>query len=421
MNNMKLNLLSAIFAGTTVLLTACGGGDNDNDSPISANVEFNNIQNPVVGTPSAYTKTDFSNVATDSVVMTYKMKGINGNETLATALVFTPKTAPPVGGWPIIAWAHGTTGGADNCAPTRMTTDALTENMISKFLADGYVIVAPDYEGLGEPSGKEYHPYLNVKSAAYSVIDAVVATKNWLGSKASNKWVVAGVSQGGHAALATAQYAARAKMDYKGAVAFAPASNLRLIENLSELALANLKDDGDLEGDLGKKTLGYAQLDSFTALIIASLKATHPNEMQYNLVFKSPTDEIAKQVETECSFGVFLGFLNGMGEYIYNNNMSLKGYPRKFEGYLDTPIVKQYLDKDSQPLQTVVKTPIIIYQGGSDTTVLPQATDALVAQARALTTKIDYRTDPSWNHGTVIIENIKNGKFFVDIKTLLAN
>ena len=69
----------------------------------------------------------------------------------------------------------------------------------------------------------------------------------------------------------------------------------------------------------------------------------------------------------------------------------------------------------------MVKTPIIIYQGGKDLIVLPRATDALVAQARALTTKIDYRKGPDWDHVTVFKDNVENGQLLVDIKTLLAN
>ena len=51
----------------------------------------NNIQNPVVGIPAAYTQSGMDQVAGESVVMTYKMLGISGQEVLATSLVFTPK------------------------------------------------------------------------------------------------------------------------------------------------------------------------------------------------------------------------------------------------------------------------------------------------------------------------------------------
>jgi alpha-beta hydrolase superfamily lysophospholipase len=425
MNDMKLNLLSIMLVGSGLFLTACGGSDDKGDnSTISSNVDVNKIQNPVVNTPKPY----FIDVkdfilppnAAESVVMTYKMQGIKGKETQATTLVFTPKTAPPAGGWPIVVWAHGTTGVADECAPSknRLITASLlgakdwsTYNMIDSFVKEGYVVVAPDYEGLGEPSSNEIHPFLHLKSEAYSITDAVVATKSWLGNKVSNKWAILGHSQGGHAALGAAQYAARANMDYKGLVAAAPANNLEMIETLSEMALANNS----------APAFGYIMLDTLTAFMAAGMKSVYPTEPVYSKIFKSPTDKIAEQAELLCLIELGGTFLVAMEDYSEKNEWSIKDYPRKNEGYKNDPIVRQFLDKDSQPLQTMIKTPIIIYQGGKDTVVLPQATDALVAQARALTTKIDYRTNPDWDHSSVYSVNVENGQLLKDIKMLLAN
>jgi alpha-beta hydrolase superfamily lysophospholipase len=421
-----------MLVGSSLFLTACGGSDDKGDNPSTTsnvNADVNKIQNPVVNTPKPYVIKDntLPPNAAESVVMTYKMKGITGKETQATALVFTPKAAPPVGGWPIVAWAHGTAGVADDCAPSKnllITTSILgvdksTYNMIESFVKAGYVVVAPDYEGLGEPSGNEMHPFLHVKSAAYSVTDAVVATKSWLGNKASNKWAVLGHSQGGHAALATAQYAARANMDYRGAVATAPANNLRLIEELSEMAIAEMEDMSFTQA------LGYGILDTLTSYMAAGMKSLYPTEPVYSKIFKSPTDKFAAEnAEKLCLFELGSAFMEGpITEYaLANDRNSLKGYSsRKQEGFKNDLIIKQFLAKDSQPLQTVVKTPIIIYQGGSDNIVLPQATNALVAQARALTTKIDYRTDPTWDHFSVFRVNVENGKLLEDIKMLFAN
>ncbi|ENU58364.1 Lysophospholipase [Acinetobacter guillouiae MSP4-18] len=430
---MKLNLLTVMLLGSGLFLTACGGSDDKGDNSSTStnvNADVNNIQNPVVNTPKPYV-IDVENFilppnADDSVVMTYKMKGITGQETQATALVFTPKTTPPAGGWPIVAWAHGAAGVADKCAPSKnrlITTSLLTGedkstyNMIDSLVKDGYVVVAPDYEGLGEPSGTEIHPFLNLKSEAYSITDAVVATKSWLGNKASNKWAVLGHSQGGHAALGAAQYAARANMDYKGAVATAPANNLEMIETLSEMALA------EMESPSFRQSLGYAVLDTLTSFMAASMKSVYPTESLYSKIFNSPTDKTAEQAELLCTFELGFEFIGGpMAEYLEKNQGSLKGYSsRKKNGFKNDPIVRQFLDKDSQPLQSLIKTPIIIYQGGSDAIVLPQATDALVAQARALTTKIDYRTDPTWDHFSIYTVNVENGQLMEDVKTLLAN
>ena len=423
---MKLNLLTIMLVGSGLFLTACGGDGNGGGGSVDPNVDINTIQNPVVSTPKPYrpeTPADSPPNAAESVVMTYKMKGITGKETQATALVFTPKTAPPAGGWPIVVWAHGAVGVADVCAPSTKSLitssflgeDRTTYNLIDSLVKEGYVVVAPDYEGLGEPSGKEMHPFLNVKSEAYSITDAVVATKSWLGNKASRKWAVAGISQGGHAALGAAQYAARANMDYKGAVAMAPANNLELIESLSEMALTNMG------GMPLAQMIGYMSLDALTASISAGLKSVYPNEPVYSKVFNSPFDETAEQAESLCLVDLGNAFGEPLDAYWAANGNSLKGYAsRKKADYRNDPIVKQFLTKDSQPLQTVVKTPIIIYQGGEDKVVLPQATDALVAQARALTTKIDYRTDPSWTHAGVYTVNVENGQLLEDIKTLLG-
>jgi alpha-beta hydrolase superfamily lysophospholipase len=386
------------------------------------NVDVNNIQDPVVGTPSAYqTAAENPPNAADSVVMTYKMKGIKGTETLATALVFTPKTAPPAGGWPIVAWGHGTTGVIDQCAPSRMklitTTilgqDRSTHDMIDSFVKEGYVVVAPDYEGLGEPGGLEMHPFLHLKSAAYSITDAVVATKSWLGNKVSNKWAVAGVSQGGHAALGAAEYAARANMDYKGAVALAPANNLEMIENLTETNLANKTR--------AEQMMGYPALDALTSFMAAGMKSLYPDEPVYTNIFNNPYHTPAARAEERCLAGVVLAFTDrtNMTEGLFGRLVNFSR--RKKEDYKNNPIVRQFLDKDSQPLQTQVKTPIIIYQGGADTIVYPQATDALVEKARALNTKIEYRTDPTWRHVNIHATHVQNGNLLKDIKALLAD
>ena len=420
---MKLNLLTIMLLGSGLFLTACGGSDNkggNSSTSTNVNADVNNIQNPVVSTPVAYKFTqDYPPNAAESVVMTYKMQGIKGQETQATALVFTPKTEPPAGGWPIVAWAHGTVGVGDDCAPSRnrlivegLLPDVHTQKMIDSFVQAGYVVVAPDYEGLGEPSGRELHPFLNLKSEAYSITDAVVATKSWLGNKASNKWAVVGASQGGHAALGAAQYAARANMDYKGVVAFAPANNLEMIESLSDMAVA--------QRGLFNQILSYSVLDTLTAYMAAGMKSVYPTEPVYSIVFKSPTDKVAEKAESECILDMANSMSNSMFTYL-GQNENLENYPRKNKGYTQHPIVRQFLDKDLPPLQTVVKTPIIIYQGDKDVIVLPRATDALVAQARALTTKIDYRKGPDWDHLTVFKDNVENGQLLVDIKTLLAN
>ncbi|ARN30229.1 TPA: alpha/beta fold hydrolase [Acinetobacter baumannii] len=397
---MKMKLLMTSVLSTSLFLVACGGGSSD-DGPATTNpsgTPTNNIQNPVVKV-EAYTSTNLGSVAAESSILTYKMLGQSGQEVQATSLVFTPNTQPPVGGWPIVVWAHGTTGVADVCAPSKAALADSTKDLISKLLAAGYVVVAPDYEGLGTPG---IHPFLNVKSEAFSITDAVVATRNYLSQRnllTSKKWVTVGHSQGGHAALGAAQYASRAQLEYKGTVAVAPASNLGFILIAGEQSVAN--------ATLDKKISMYAQLDTYTALVTAGIRNTQPT-FDYPQVFTPQISSIAQQAETICSGPLGQAFGAGMTQYVTEHNGTLDGYTRTQPNFMAVPLVKTFLDKDSQPLQVKVTTPIIIYQGLADSTVPKVATDILISNATVVGTKINSYVTGNWDHGTAMSSNVDN-------------
>ena len=405
---MKKTLLTVLMSSSAILLTACGSGDDDWSFSGGEQIPVNNIQNPVVNTPEPYTESSIA-TASESVVMTYKMLGVKGTEVQATALVFTPKAAAPVGGWPIVVWAHGTTGVADQCAPSRSALNSNVQVMIDQFLAAGYVVVAPDYEGLGEKMNDQLHPFLNLKSESYAITDAVVAARNYLGSKVSKQWMTVGHSQGGHAALGAAEYAVRANLDYKGTVAVAPASHLALILTEGEKAAA-------AEANLNKKIEALASLDTFTALITAGLRNQN-SALQYSQIFKSPTDQIAKNAESDCYDVLGNKFGYAMGQYAGSNSGSLDNYPRTQPNFMNISSVNNFLKKDSQPLQVKISTPIVIYQGELDTTVPKQVTDILVSSDAAKKSQISYRTSVNWDHGSAYVANL--GNIVNDVKGMM--
>ncbi|MGV7121865.1 lipase family protein [Sphingopyxis sp. 550A] len=121
-----------------------------------------------------------------------------------SAAVFVPKGEPPAGGWPIMAWAHGTTGIADICAPSARPRGARDSQYLSSWLSGGFIVVASDYQGLGTPG---IHPYSNYRAHSYSLIDsarALLATPRY---HAANRVILAGQSQGAGAVVAAAGYA----------------------------------------------------------------------------------------------------------------------------------------------------------------------------------------------------------------------
>jgi dipeptidyl aminopeptidase/acylaminoacyl peptidase len=142
-----------------------------------------------------------------------------------TGVVIVPLGTAPKGGRNIVAWAHGTSGIADACAPS--TNSWLFDSIagLHDLLKHGYIVAATDYQGLGGPGP---HPYLIGKSAAHSVLDAVRAARAVPNASASNRFVLWGESQGGHATLWSAQLAATyaPELELVGAAADAPPVDL---------------------------------------------------------------------------------------------------------------------------------------------------------------------------------------------------
>ena len=150
----------------------------------------------------------------------YSSESFSGEAVAVSAAAFLPSGRTPEGGWPVIAWSHGTVGIADLCAPSWRGRSPRDLNYLNYWLEQGYAVVATDYEGLGTPGP---HPYLHCKAAAMGNIDAVAAAQE-LGWSLSKRWLVTGQSQGGHAALCTAVEASvRApSLEFVGTLATAP-------------------------------------------------------------------------------------------------------------------------------------------------------------------------------------------------------
>jgi uncharacterized membrane protein HdeD (DUF308 family) len=148
---------------------------------------------------------------------------------LASGLVIASKDPPP-GPRPVIAWAHGTTGVASQCAPSALESRWGPDIIpgLNQVIRRGWVIVATDYVGLGT---KGPHPYLIGQGEARSVLDSVRAARSMSQLSLSTETVVWGHSQGGHAALWAGEIAPTYAPDVNvvGVAALAPASDLKAL------------------------------------------------------------------------------------------------------------------------------------------------------------------------------------------------
>ena len=74
------------------------------------------------------------------------------------------------------------------------------------FATDGYIVLTPDYIGLGE--GERTQLFLNANAEAHATIDMILAVKTLLAKldvRTNGQLFVTGYSQGGHASMATAK------------------------------------------------------------------------------------------------------------------------------------------------------------------------------------------------------------------------
>ncbi|SCX44655.1 Secretory lipase [Pseudomonas sp. NFACC32-1] len=140
-----------------------------------------------------------------------------------SGVLFLPDVAPPSEGWPLLAWAHGTLGIADRCAPSWTGLRERDAAYVNRWLERGFAVVATDYQGLGGPGP---HPYTFWQAEGRSILDAIRAARAIGPQVISDRVFLAGQSQGGGAALGAAILAETyaPQLNILGAVLTAPNS-----------------------------------------------------------------------------------------------------------------------------------------------------------------------------------------------------
>jgi acetyl esterase/lipase len=171
----------------------------------------------------------------------YRSTKPDGTPIAVSGIVIVPAGQAPAGGWPVVAWAHPTTGVVPRCAPS-LAIFLFQQIAGSRHLLEGgYAIAATDYPGLGTPGP---HPYLVGESEARAVIDSVRAARSFPGLENSNRFAVWGHSQGGQASLFTGMIAKTyaPELQLVGVAAAAPATDLATLmtDDLNTMGGRNL-------------------------------------------------------------------------------------------------------------------------------------------------------------------------------------
>lgn len=140
-------------------------------------------------------------VAIDNGYSVYWIEYVTDGATSLANVTIPYETDAPPEGYAIAANLHGTTGLDDACSLSRTIAGT---GLSGLFGARGMIGVAPDYPGLGTPG---LHPYLVSRVEGRAALDALRAARDVaavVGVPTSGRVAVAGLSQGGHAALAAA-------------------------------------------------------------------------------------------------------------------------------------------------------------------------------------------------------------------------
>jgi dienelactone hydrolase len=316
-----------------------------------------------------------------AVKLTYTTKDAFGRSAPSTGAVFFPRGRAPEGGWPVISWAHGTSGLGDKCAPSVMGP-ALPERdrpYLGRWLREGYAVVASDYAGLGT---RGLHAYLDGRATAHNVVDMVKAARNYARRlparrHLAKKWVTIGQSQGAGAAIYTARYATKfggKGLDYRGAVGTGTP--------------AYIEDYLNLIAPKAPPVSLPPGLTAYLTYIFASLRHAHP-ELGIDGILTDYGRRYVAMAQRLCTFE-FEEQLEGVvvGDYFTAPVVTLPGFRETVKEYMGMP--ERGFDK-----------PFFMGHGAVDTDVPYAMTARYAAVLAANGEPVTFRTYPSDHSGTL--------------------
>ncbi len=285
-----------------------------------------------------------------------------GADVAVRALLVVPMRDTPPGGFPLVVWGHPTRGLADACAPS--LEGATTIPLVNELVAEGFAVVAPDYEGLGAEGP---NPYLVGPSEGHTMLDAVRAAKQVPGSgvRDASPVYLWGFSQGGHAAAFAGELAASyaPEIPVKGVALAAPVSDVAHFVRRSETWPAQM---GVLVAIAAGFASAYPEL-SVTDVLTDAVVADLP------------------QLEELCISEVNALFDRPIADSLRSSPRELPGWSGRLE--------------ESRAGQRAPGAPVLVIQGDQDDIIDPADTTTLVANYCRLGEQVSYVVRRDENHG----------------------
>lgn len=311
--------------------------------------------------------------------------------TTVSGMVFFPKGKMPKGGWPIIVWAHGTTGVADVCAPSFQPRSDRDQAYLSAWLDAGFAIVATDYEGLGTPGP---HPYLQYKSEAISVLDSLRAAQNaYPHLLNSDQVVLMGQSQGGGAALAAAylapSYAPELKI--KGTVATGPVAHTQNYGKAPQEELPGIFADPN----------DYSNTAFEILYFLGTIRSMDKDDIRAEDYISVEGLPMLKRAQSNC-FRDLMGYANEI-------KLTIPAMYKKDIAALTTQAEQVSAFPDAK-----IQTPVFTGTGQADTVAQSAFQYNFISAMCAAGTTVEWRYYPNATHSSAVMRSRADSPAFID-------
>lgn len=328
--------------------------------------------------------------AKTNTLVLYRSTGAKGGSVAVSGTVSIPKGAAPQGGWPVIVWAHGTTGLAPECAPSRDTDKGIEHEYISvirtlldSFVTGGYAVVASDYEGLGTPGD---HPFLQGVPTGRNALDILRAARE-IDPAVGKRYAVVGHSQGGQVDLFAAAIGPKYIPEFRlvGNVAFAPGSH---IGKRLDSVIASSKVELALP---------------YTLYALGSYAGTNQKI--------DPTKILTPQAVSHMP-DLFTGCMTTALTKGYWSTAIAK------DQFLKKPDLRAFrkMARENEPGFLRISAPTLMLQGNADVTVLPKDTDEVARGLCARGNVLEYRAVAGADHDGVMEKAGADARAWIDAR-----
>lgn len=321
--------------------------------------EFYDVDGVPAGPPGQFVRAEEIEDAPDGIRLfriMYQSTDLEDNSLPVTGLFAVPDTEPPPGGFPLVAFAHGTLGIGQVCGPSLSPLlpynpgYTIWPTHVEPLVQEGWAVVATDYSGMGAPGPSSYLVGPLEGRGILDSMRAVLEPHPETGNVPidQDKLALYGKSQGGEAVLAAMEILDDYAPDLDavaGGVALAPGYAVPIRAALDYVA----------------ENPTSAGQTMFTLLIVKSIVDNYPEFVTLEGTLSEVGLSRLELLDTHCSTQL----TDALRDVELSDLLNLPLAEGVVTGLAEASLGREPLGR-----------PVMIIQGLEDVTILPQFTHA---------------------------------------------